>query len=870
MNARWDEPQVSAAPDYDPAGFRGYAPVLRETFAVLAHEQPPMDLDIPKKTLEDLQWDLLLENLSRWCISEEARLTALRLPFLHHRESVDRRLREVEEAVRLISADTAPPLSGLTSTGAALEHARRGGTLDAEALINVSRVAHTAQETQQYFQSRQHLAPLLAQPGLDLQAVPEVVNTIRRAFDPSGRLADHASPDLGAMRRRVENYHDRLKRRIDQYLKNQDFQVHLQDNYYTLRNDRYVLPVRSGAKGHVPGIVHGTSGSGQTLFIEPTELVELNNELRLAQMEVAEEEHRILLRLTQLVAAHIPRLEANLDLLAYLDLTCAMARQALALGANRPDLSREGALRLTQARHPLLILKSQKAEKPFTVVPNDIALGHLASSEQGGQETRQQVLMISGPNTGGKTVTLKTIGLCCLMSRAGLHIPALPGGEVPMVGSLFSDIGDEQSIERDLSTFSGHVSNINSFLGRVGPNSLVLLDELFVGTDPVQGAALARSLLSWLAEQGALVAVTTHLESLKTMAFEDGRFGNASVGFDLKALRPTYELHMGLPGSSYALRIAQRLGMPQHLIDRARGYNKEQGQADMEKILRQLEEQREQLSKERDRVRSKRVQADKARQKYEKELAAVHKREKQMVHEDTRRLMEEIEAARELIRGYTRQLQEAESPRAFTHEQLEQHRKQLQEQADRAAARLKSREREAIRKERTQVKAGELEEGTEVWVKTFKRTGTVSELQEDRGRAVVQVGGIRATVALNELYHLKTGESAPKSQPSRAHHGSDLAPEEGGGAQVIAPQSQDNTVDLRGMRADEAIERLEIFLDAAYRSREPGVYIIHGHGTGILKRAVRALLPNVNHLASYRPGERHEGGDGVTVAYLRV
>jgi DNA mismatch repair protein MutS2 len=856
----------STLPDYDTTQFRGYAPILRETFAVLAEDAPHSDLDIPRKTLDDLQWGALLEALSGYCVSEEARLVALRLPFLQHRESIQRRLREVEEAVSLITTDLAPPLSGLVSTGAALEHARRGGLLEAEQLLAVARVARIAEETHHYAQSRARVAPLLAQLASDLQPTPELVRTLQRAFDPAGRLADHASPDLGELRRRVSNYHDRLKRRIDQYLRDQDFQTNLQDNYYTLRSDRYVLPIRSGARGQVPGIVHGTSNSGQTLFIEPTELVELNNDLRLAQMEVAEEERRILLRLTGLVREKAPYLEANIDLLAYLDLTCAMARLAIALRAHRPELSTRGALSLRQARHPLLVLKALHSDSPFTVIPNDMTLGLTPEDKEGKPLPRQQILMISGPNTGGKTVTLKTLGLCCLMARAGLHVTADPGGELPLVGSIFSDIGDEQSIERDLSTFSGHVSNINGFLGRVTGESLVLLDELFVGTDPVQGAALARALLTWLAEQGALVAVTTHLETLKTLAFEDQRFSNASVGFDLQALRPTYQLHIGLPGSSYALRIAQRLGMPAHLIDTARSYTREQGQADLEKVLRELERQRELLFYERDQARGELVEAERARQRYERELAALHKKEQAMIHEDTRRLMVEIEKAREQVRQSLRLLKEATAEKALTHEELIEQRKQLDEQAARAAERLKQREQESIRKERAQVKAGELAEGDEVWVTTFKRAGTVSELQEDRGRAVVQVGGIRATVALGELYHLKNGEGAPRARASAA-----TAPEEPNASPgvFIAPQSQDNTVDLRGMRADEAMERLEIFLDAAYRTREPGIYIIHGHGTGALKRAVREYLPTLTHLARYRPGERTEGGDGVTVAYFR-
>jgi DNA mismatch repair protein MutS2 len=707
-------------------------------------------------------------------------------------------------------------------------------------------------------------------------------------------LADHASPELGELRRRVQNYHERLKRRVEGYLKSTDLQTHLQDNYYTLRNERYVLPVKSGSRGHLPGIVHGTSGSGQTLFIEPTELVELNNDLQLAQMEVAEEEQRILGRLSTLVAQGAPKLEANGGLLAYLDLTSAMARLSSLLRASRPTLSTRGALVLTQARHPLLVLRALSAEKPFDVIPNDIELGELvlppkpvrelAALAAGGEEqeegapvpegvpTRQQILIISGPNAGGKTVTLKTMGLCCLMARAGMHVPAEPGAEVPLVNSVFSDIGDEQSIERDLSTFSGHVVNLSGFLRRVDDKSLVLLDELFAGTDPAQGAALARAVLTWLAEKGALVAVTTHLETLKTLAFQDARFANAAVGFDLDQLRPTYALHIGLPGSSYALRIAQRLGLPQGILDRAWQHSDNAGQADIERVLRQLERQRDKLSHERDQVRRLKQEADTIKKDYDKQLADLRKREERMVHKETRALMAEVETARDLIRRHIKALHEAPpreaagGPSAMTQEQLHETRKEVNEVAQKASDLLKEKEVELVRQERAPALPNRLQEGQEVWVRTFKRTGQVVELQHDRGRAVVQVGGIRATVTLEELYHLKSGEGAPIPKPRPVH--ADTPAKNETSLRIVGPQTPDNTVDLRGLMVDEALERLEIFLDAAYRAQEAGAYVIHGHGTGALKRAVRQFAAQARYLAHHRPGEQGEGGDGVTLVFF--
>ncbi len=864
--------QVAEAPDYDPASFRGYASILHETFAVLGDNRAASSVDIPHKTREDLQWSALKARLADFCAGEEARKAAEALPILQHRESLERRHREVEEAVRLSTLDVSPPLKGLLPIGPYLEHAARGGSLEAEHLLAVAQVARAAGAVQKYFRTRTHLAPLLAQPADDLQLTPELVQAMEHAFDPSGRLSDSASPDLGDLRRRVQNYHERLKRRLDAYLGSKDFASFLQDDYFTLRNDRYVLPIRAGEKGNVPGIVHGASGSGQTLFIEPTELVDMNNDLQIAQMAVEEEERRILARLSALVAARAQKLAANLALLAYVDLTVAKARLACTLGATRPILSRRGALDLRQARHPMLALKALDAEKPFEVVANDISLGFDGVAEADGAQTgappaRQNVLIISGPNTGGKTVTLKTIGIFCLMARSGLHLPAMAGSEVPLVDAIFTDIGDEQSIERDLSTFSGHVANINSFLHRVDAGSLVLLDELFAGTDPEQGAALATALLEDLAGRGALVAITTHLESLKMLAFKAGGVSNASVGFDLASLSPTYRLQSGLPGSSYAIRIAHRLGMPADIVARAQSVARDTGAADVETILRQLEQKRDALDRDLDRARQLRRDAEKLHAQVEKKLDSLHKREMGLVHQETRKLMDEINVARDLIRRHTRALQEKNAPGLFSHEALAPIRDEINAVADNIAELREARETEAILERREPRPEGTLEVGAAVWVKTFKRTGEVLDLDQDRARAVVRVGGIKATVTLDELYAVRPEEipaKAPQAAPLSASNQTD--PQDR--VMAIPPQGEGNTVDLRGMRVEEALERIEIFLDAAMRAREPGIYIIHGHGTGALRSAVRAFMPSCRYVHSYRPGGQGEGGDGVTVAYL--
>jgi DNA mismatch repair protein MutS2 len=835
-------------PDYAADDFRGYAPILRETLAVLADDyRAAPTTSVPKKTADDLEWGVVLCALASSCHSELSQSVAGRLPLLRHRESLERRLREVEEAVRLLVGEDTPSVAGLRPIGAALDHARRGGALDPEELRAVAQCANIATQLRTCVQGQAERAPLLDQIADDLLPLPDISKSIGRAIEADGSIADSASPDLGALRRRVKNYQTRVRSRVEAFLKDEDFKGYLQDDFVTLREGRFVLPIRSGEKGNVGGIVHGTSQTGHTIFIEPTAVVELNNDMRLAQMEVQDEERRILARLSKLVAQKASALESNEDLLVYLDVTLAMGRLSLRLKAGRPELSRGTRLNLRRARHPALVLKAQEADKPFEVIPNDIEL-----------DEDVRVLVISGPNTGGKTVTLKTIGLCCMMARAGLHITAGPGSAVPLVNGLFTDIGDDQSIERDLSTFSAHVVNIASFLDRVGKDSVVLLDELFAGTDPTQGAALATALLERLAARGAFVAVTTHLEALKTVAFNTTGFANASMGFDLAALAPTYRLSLGLPGSSYALRIAQRLGFPVSLTDRAAELTNP-GNVEIEPILRQLETVQRRLERKESELGRERAELGRKQKDLERELRKLKKRETGVVHTETKEALAEVASVRALLRDQTRRLQAAgdeidHAEVARVKAAVEAKAKELEERARQTApAPPKSQNRHRLSK---------LAPGDQAFVKTFKRKGKVLEVNGDK--VVVQVGGIRATVRTGELLSLTDEEANPPPVKTYTVAHADDSPAD----DVIGPQTTDNTCDLRGMRVDEALERMELFLDTLYRSSMHGAYIIHGHGTGALKRAVRELLPTSRYVRKYRAGERGEGGDGVTVAFL--
>ncbi len=851
--------------------------LMRETLRPLQEDGPTSSKSFPQKTFDDLQWSQLMALVTRQAQTPEGYhiLENLRPP--KSREAVEYRLREVAEVMELLDTEAAPPLGGLRDIRRALQHVIMEGTLVAEDLEGISRNCDVAARVHRYFQNRSRELPLLSQVGRLIDPCENLRSALSHAIEPGGRLADTASPDLGRLRRAVQNQHDRISTRVDQLLGSQQFENALRDDYFTVREDRYVLPIRVGAKTQVPGIVHAYSSSGQTAFIEPQELVDLNNQLRWAQIELQEEIDRILKRLSRLIARDAITLLRNVELLAYLDVILAVARFGQTIDATVPTIT-DDKLDLRRARHPLLDLKikaetrkKSKGQQIDGAVPNDVAI-----------DRPRHVLIISGPNTGGKTITLKTTGLCALMARFGLPLPVDDGSSIPIFKSIFTDVGDEQSIERDLSTFSGHVVNINGFLDQCGPQSLVLLDELFVGTDPMQGAALAVALLENLAHRGTTTVVTTHLEGLKTLAYQSDSFANASMGFDLEELSPTYQMTMGIPGSSFAVRIAARLGLKSSIVDRSQKILEGQEHHSVEEVLEGLEEQVRELQREKSRLHDTRKQAEKQEKKYREKHRTLLKKERGSIFDETKKLREELREARDLIRQQLKKLQREKTAEAgdLSHRDLHG----LQEDLKDAESKLeetrdKTRPPKAGPAGLVPIEESDLEEGMLVFCRPFKRQGELITLDRDGG-ARVQIGDLKVNVSLEDLFYpteakrrahargnsgKSRGASREQGHSSGAQNAPRIPTEDG----VLLPQTSDNSVDLRGLRTDEATERVDLFLDHAYLNNIQAVYIIHGHGTGALKRAVRGHLPQSRYIKKFRRGERGEGGDGVTIAYLK-
>lgn len=849
------DPKESEAPN-----ITWSARLVEETVAPLYSDELGGE-EIPTKTYDDVEWSSVTAALAERTSSPEGKELARGLRPLTSPELARHRLREVAEYMAILEEGESAPLFGLRDIRRAVQHVAREGDLAAEDLEAIARNGDVASRVRRFFVTRAEIAPALASLATQIDPCDDLRTALNHAVEPGGRLSDNASPDMRRLRRTVSTQIDRIKTRVDQLLQSKSLEPLLQDDYFTVRDDRYVFPIRVSAKNALDGIVHGYSQSGQTAFVEPNELIELNNALRWAQIEVEEEEARILARLSKLVADFAPALERNTDFLAYLDLTVGIANLAKQTESVVPELT-DRKVELKALRHPLLYLKfgaeldDPEAENP--TVANDLVVSD-----------DQRVLIVSGPNTGGKTVLIKAFGLAAIMARCGMPVPAAEGSKIPFYSTIFTDIGDEQSIERDLSTFSSHLVNINSFLSRCDDRSLILLDELFTGTDPLQGAALAASLLEELAAKGSTTLVTTHLEGLKTLALEDQTFANASMGFDIQSLEPTYALTLGIPGSSFALRIAERLGFPTNIVARAKDVLEGEGRLGVDQVLAQLEDQAEELRKERRRLEHERDQAAIVRRRYDKKYAELRGKERGMVHEETRKMRERLDQARDMVKEKVKSIRQDQT---LTRKDLDSIREALDEERDQVDAISQKTEPAKPRPDGlVPVDPRDLETDMEVYAATFKRNATVIAIDLERGEAQVQVGVMKTNVAVADLFY-------PTEQARRAHtsgRSSGGSSGQQGGASTerrntneLLPQTNQNSVDLRGMRVDEALEKMELFLDAAYLGKINGVYIIHGHGTGALKRAVRGNIPSSRYVREWRAGERGEGGDGVTIAFL--
>lgn len=795
-----------------------------------------------ERTLRDLGYAEILSALASRCRTDPGRARAQARPFLDSAASVSAALSLVEEARRLAEQQLSIPVGNVLDVRDACERAAKNAMLEPRELVSVSQVLFAFEGVREALEARHGMAPRLAEISRRLPLLVPLASRIEDSFEPSGELSDRASPALREARDRVRGLHGTIKTRLDRMLHDEKFLGNLREGYYSVRNDRYVVPVQAQHRAQVPGIVHNASQTGQTLFVEPEELIGLGNDLAIAQSMVVEEERRILLELSNKVGREAGRIIEGVLAAAEIDEAEAAAKLASDLDCRGPTIEApDGALELLQARHPLLVLRG------VAVVGNDVRLfGELRS------------LVVSGPNAGGKTVTLTTVGLCALMLRAGLQIPAGEGSRLPLYGSVHAAIGDAQDLHQGLSTFSAHVVQLRDIGRAVQRGSLALIDEIAADTDPREGAAIAIAVLEDLIERGATVLVTTHLEEVKALAHMDPRFLNARVGFDAGKMAPTYRLQLGHAGASSAIDVALRMGLPESIGKRARELTLSAG-GPLARALAAAEEDRKRLAEELARAKGAAEAAERQRAELERERE----------QERTRRLEEERKHHEQLRAELDQALKEA---RAFV-EQVKSQEKAAdaarveRELAERAAeaARRATEAKAKLEPEAAPEVAGELRVGGLARHVGLNQRVEILELSD--GTALVAAGLMKMRAPIKELVPI--GGDKPKAKfPGAADKKESLKRAERAAAAPVKAAA--HRVDIRGMRADEALSQVEQFLDRSFGAGEDSVTILHGHGTGALKQTIREYLDRSAYVRMYRPGSDEEGGDAVTVVAFRT
>lgn len=783
-----------------------------------------------ERSLRVLEFHKIVDKLKEQAACELGRQAAARTSPTNNLETARRRQQETSEARLIIQTEGKIPLTGVRDIRVLIEKAKLESMLQPTDLLEVSQTLGSARRLRSFLVKLSDHYPLISSVGKRIGVFENIEQDVARCIANSGEVLDAASAALASTRKSIKSTHSRLTERLQSILQSSQHRTAIQDPVVTLREDRYCIPVKSEYRSQIPGIIHDSSASGATIFVEPAVVVELGNDLKRLTIKEKEEVEKVLIKITGLVTAVADEILLTLDALAQIDYISARARLSLSQSAVEPELNRDGYVRLRDARHPLL-----KGD----VVPIDVELGRTFTA-----------LLITGPNTGGKTVTLKTIGLLTLMAQSGLHIPAATGARIAVFDEVFADIGDEQSIEQSLSTFSAHIGNIVRAIGRLTPHSLVLLDEIGAGTDPAEGAALAKSLLDFFVEIGARTVATTHYGELKEFAFAREHVENASVEFDPETLMPTYHLLVGVPGSSNAFAIAARLGMPERIVKAAEAdvFGEVGGSAE---IIREIEEARRETMRERRNAHRALVDAEALRRRYEEQV--------RKAEASTLKAREAVKVeAKNLIRKYTKKLdralddlsrQQAESRRAVKIEQeAEQTIEEMVERLVNVPEVIEEPEGDYTFKV-----------GQNVRIASLHQEGVLLS-EAEGGEATVQVGSMKVTVPVSALRPCKQ----PAAKPERAQEPS--APTD---AIVVRAQNISTELKLIAQRVEPALQNLDRYVHEALAAGVPEVRIIHGMGTGALKKAVWEYLRNNPAVESYHLAERNQGGAGATIVELK-
>ncbi|EJR51074.1 MutS2 protein [Bacillus cereus VD107] len=736
-----------------------------------------------------------------------------------------------DEAAKVIRLKGSVPLGGISDIRPNVKRAKIGSMLSPNELLDIANTMYGSRQMKRFIDDMIENGvelPILETHVAQIVSLYDLEKKITNCIGDGGEVVDSASDKLRGIRNQIRTAESRIREKLENMTRSSNAQKMLSDAIVTIRNERYVIPVKQEYRGVYGGIVHDQSASGQTLFIEPQVIVELNNALQEARVKEKQEVERILMMLTEEVAVEADIVLSNVEVVANLDFIFAKAFYAKRIKATKPIVNNERYMDLRQARHPLI--------DPEIIVPNNIMLGKDFTT-----------IVITGPNTGGKTVTLKTVGICVLMAQSGLHIPVMDESEICVFKNIFADIGDEQSIEQSLSTFSSHMVNIVDILEKADFESLVLFDELGAGTDPQEGAALAISILDEVCNRGARVVATTHYPELKAYGYNREQVINASVEFDVNTLSPTYKLLIGVPGRSNAFEISKRLGLSDRVIDRARNHISTDTNK-IENMIAKLEESQKNAERERKEAEEHRKQSEKLHRELQRQIVEFNEERDERLLKAQKEGEEKVEAAKKEAEGIIqelRQLRKAQLANVKDHELIE------------AKSRLEGAVPELVKKQKVNVKntapKQQLRAGDEVKVLTFGQKGQLLEKVSDT-EWNVQIGILKMKVKESNMEYINT----PKQTEKKA---------------VASVKGRDYHVslelDLRGERFENAMVRVEKYLDDAQLASYPRVSIIHGKGTGALRQGVQDYLKKHRGVKNFRYGDMGEGGLGVTVVELK-
>ncbi|MBG9546437.1 endonuclease MutS2 [Cytobacillus firmus] len=783
-----------------------------------------------ERVLKILEFNKVKEQLLEHVSSSLGRKKALKILPSTDYEEVIRRQEETDEAVTVLRIKGNVPLGGIFDIRPHVKRAVIGGMLSPQELNQISSTIHASRQMKRFieeFAEEESSLPILLGYTDKIIVLADLETSIRNAVDDNGEVLDSASETLRSLRNQLRTKESRVRERLESMIRSSSAQKMLSDAIITIRNDRFVIPVKQEYRGHYGGIIHDQSSSGQTLFIEPASIVQLNNELQGIRVKEQQEIERILIALSGQTAKNSSELDTIVDVLGEVDFTFAKARYSKRIKASKPKINNQGKISLFKARHPLIPIDE--------VVANDIKLGDEYST-----------IVITGPNTGGKTVTLKTVGLCTLMAQAGLQIPALDGSETAVFGNVYADIGDEQSIEQSLSTFSSHMVNIVDILNQVDFNSLVLFDELGAGTDPQEGAALAISILDEVYKRGARVIATTHYPELKAYGYNREGVINASVEFDIETLSPTYKLLIGVPGRSNAFEISKRLGLNDQVIETARSYiGTDTNQ--VENMIASLEESRRQAEADMAEANDFLKSAEKLHKDLQKQMAEFYEQKDVMYEKAAEKAGDIVEKAKaeaeEIIRDL-RKMRMEKHAEVKEHELIEA-KKRLSD-----AAPQMSTAKNKLKPKNTK---HAFEAGDEVKVLSFGQKGHLLE-KVSENEWQVQIGILKMKVAEKDLEYIKSPKPV-ETKPVATVKGRDF--------------HVSLELDLRGERYENALLRVEKYIDDALLAGYPRVSIIHGKGTGALRQGVQEYLRNHRSVKKIRFGEAGEGGTGVTIVEFK-